>query len=68
MQGQLLLADLLFLPVELVIFMLEALIYRRRLHTDQPNPHPVVYALVANSLSGICGMVSLHLLLDLVML
>ena len=68
MQGQLLLADLLFLPVELVIFMLEALIYRRRLHTDQPNPHPVVYALAANSLSGICGMVSLHLLLDLVML
>lgn len=67
MQGQLWRVDLLFVPVELVIFAIEALVYRRRLHTDQPNPHPVVYALTANILSGACSVFSLHLLLDWVM-
>ena len=67
MQGQLWRVDLLFVPVELVIFAIEALVYRRRLHTDRPNPHPVVYALTANILSGACSVFSLHLLLDWVM-
>lgn len=67
MQGALWRADLLFVPVEFVIFLIEALVYRRWLHSDKPNPHPVIYALTANILSGACTVMSLHLLLDWVM-
>ena len=42
MQGALWSVYLLFVPVELVIFVTEALVYRRRLHSNQPEPHPVV--------------------------
>ena len=67
MQGALWSVYLLFVPVELVIFVTEALVYRRRLHSNQPEPHPVVYALTANILSGACSVASLQLLLDWVM-
>ena len=37
MQGALWARDLLFVPVEFVIFLIEALVYRRWLHSDKPN-------------------------------
>ena len=67
MQGKLWSVNLLFVPVELVIFVIEALVYRRWLQTDRSQPHPVLYALVANIASGACSVFSLHLLFDWVM-
>ncbi len=43
---------LVFVPLELVIWIAEAVIYRKRLQTRRETAHPVAYTLCANALSA----------------
>ena len=50
--GMILYRYLVFVPLELVIWLIEALIYRRTLQSRREKAHPVWYALCANALSA----------------
>ena len=50
--GMILYRYLVFVPLELVIWLIEALIYRRTLQSRRETAHPVWYALCANGLSA----------------
>ena len=43
---------LVFAPLELVIWIIEAVVYRKRLQTRRETAHPIAYALCANALSA----------------
>lgn len=51
---------IVFLPLELVIWLIEALLYRKLLHSTRKNPHPILYALCANGLSMIATFFSVR--------
>lgn len=51
---------LVFLPLELVITVVEALIYRKTLRCNRPKSHPVLYAVLANALSALTTFVSVQ--------
>lgn len=40
-----------FVPLELAIWIAEAVIYRKTLRSERPSAHPICYALCANGLS-----------------
>lgn len=50
-QGMTLYRYFIFGPLELVIWVIEAVIYRKMLKSERPSAHPVCYALCANALS-----------------
>lgn len=50
-QGMTLYRYFIFGPLELVIWIIEAVIYRKTLKSKRPSSHPVGYALCANALS-----------------
>ncbi len=50
-QGMTLYRYFVFGPLELVIWVIEAAVYRRTLKSERPEAHPVLYALCANGLS-----------------
>lgn len=50
-QGMTLYRYFIFGPLELVIWVVEAVIYRKMLKSERPSAHPVCYALCANALS-----------------
>ena len=50
-QGMTLYRYFIFGPLELVIWVVEAVIYRKTLKSERPSAHPVCYALCANALS-----------------
>lgn len=50
-QGMTLYRYFIFGPLELVIWIVEAVIYRKMLKSERPSAHPVCYALCANALS-----------------
>lgn len=61
LSGGTLFTYLLFWPVEIVVFVIEALVYRRYLTGGRgKKPHPVAYALTANLVSALAGFVSLR--------
>lgn len=51
---------LVFLPLELVITVVEALIYRKTLRCSRPKSHPVLYAVLANALSALTTFISVQ--------
>ena len=53
---------LVFAPLELVIWIIEAVIYRKRLQTRRETAHPIVYALCANALSAAATLFSVHMI------
>lgn len=52
---------LVFAPLEIVIWIVEAVIYRKRLYTRRETAHPVVYALCANALSAAATLFSVRM-------
>ncbi|WP_418376159.1 hypothetical protein [Agathobaculum sp.] len=50
-QGMTLYRYFVFVPLEVAIWIAEAVIYRKTLRSERPSPHPVCYALCANGLS-----------------
>lgn len=50
-QGMTLYRYFIFGPLEFVIWVVEAIIYRKTLKSERPSAHPVCYALCANALS-----------------
>ena len=50
-QGMTLYRYFVFVPLELAIWIAEAVIYRKTLRSERPSAHPVCYALCANGLS-----------------
>lgn len=50
-QGMTLYRYFIFGPLELVIWVVEAIIYRKMLKSKRPSAHPVCYALCANALN-----------------
>ena len=53
---------LVFAPLELVIWIIEAVIYRKRLQTRRETAHPITYALCANALSAAATLFSVHMI------
>lgn len=53
---------LVFAPLELAIWIIEAVIYRKRLQTRRETAHPVAYALCANALSAAATLFSVHMI------
>ena len=53
---------LVFAPLELVIWIIEAVIYRKRLQTRRETAHPIAYALCANALSAAATLFSVHMI------
>lgn len=51
---------LVFLPLELVITVVEALIYRKTLRCNRPKAYPVLYAVLANGLSALTTFISVQ--------
>ena len=51
---------LVFLPLELVITVVETLIYRKTLRCSRPKSHPVLYAVLANALSALTTFISVQ--------
>lgn len=52
---------LVFAPLELAIWIIEAVIYRKRLQTRRETAHPIVYALCANALSAAATLFSVRM-------
>lgn len=52
---------LVFAPLEFVIWIVEAVIYRKWLQTRRETAHPIVYALCANALSAAATLFSVHM-------
>ena len=54
---------LVFAPLEVfVIWIIEAVIYRKRLQTRRETAHPIAYALCANALSAAQLLFSVHMI------
>lgn len=57
----------IMVPLEIVIFLFEADVFRKRLVSGRAHAHPVVYAFTANAASAVCTFLSVKPLFHLLM-